>query len=43
MARYSNARGIAVDRGGVGGPGPRRRVTVDAAVKARGSLAPGRL
>ena len=32
MARFSNARGIVVDRGGVGGLGPRRRVTVDAAI-----------
>ena len=31
MARFSNARGIVVDRGGVGGLRPRRRVTVDAA------------
>ena len=31
MTRFSNARGIVVDRGGVGGLGPRRRVTVDAA------------
>lgn len=43
MVRFSNARGIVVDRGGVGGPGPRRRVTVDAASEGKGFTAPGRL
>lgn len=30
MARFSSARGIGIDRDAVAGPGPRRRVTVDA-------------